>query len=671
MAKSNAEKIASQVVDEHHAGFESKKGVYEGWHQIEDQYYGRVKKSLVNRFNVPFPFMSGFLDTFMAKIDDPFSLKFEKYEEAGYRTSMKVEALYEKCRRDQDADWESVDKDVKETGLHYGTGIYKSYSHSSPRFRSILEHVDVYDFYDQPNGGRILEDHRFCGQDNIFRDKYQLKEGVKDCKYNARQVELLINAVVSPNTTDKDSMYIEKQNRIAVLNQDFKTYRVSGHDMYKLIESVTYFEGKRWYIVWNRETGIWIQCDPLTDVFESNLYPWVKWHPKAKAYTSWPQGPAHDFLPVAVSMSVFLNQELDNRNKRNWNQRAFDPAVFPDPVELEWRPNGLVAVKSGLTQTQRIDSGIYTFETPELQGTINMVEYLNGMAGQTTGINAGAQGKADDEKVGIYFGNQQQVADRIEAVAKQYRKAQVAIGRRFVWGAHEHLNEPMAVKLLGEKGLEWDKLMGKEIDPMMEVYIVGGGDQVQSDEIKAKKRVAALQALSADPEVRAQVNPKWLAEQILTGAEYEGEEIRAAMDVKDYGNKEVLAKAAESIKLLLQGKKAEIFRGANTAFLQKILDESMKPGINAKQYDRLWSYGQAHIPIVMENTARMEVMERARQGATPQAPQEPGFGDMGAEAGQDAQMLPEGAPASVAASQSQNASEAMQPADMSKIMPRQ
>ncbi len=612
------DEIVAQVRQEHKAGFEYKRGRYGDWNLNEDEYYNRTKKSLLARFDVPFPFMSGFIDTYKSKIKERLTTKFEDTREAGYRAALKIQSFYEEEARDEDSDWESVDLDTDQYALLNGRGINDQYPEViNGKFRFCLVTVDPYDFYDEGTKGGNGEAHDYNGIDNILSSKYQMLELAKAGYYDMKQVLKLLNTEVTKTQRVADDLFMAKQNRLISLGLDNKTYITAGQSKYKLIKSGTTFRGQRWLVTWNRETGIWIRCVPLKNVFNSGLWTTTSWSPKREAHNSWPLGPADDFRPVSVAMKVFLNQELDNRNKKNWDMRAFDPDMFTDPTELEWRPGGLVAIKSGATKTRRIDAGIYRFETADLSGNINMVQYLDNLAGTKLGINSATQGQASEDKVGIFLGNQAAVADRIEATSIQRRKNQIARARRFLWAAYQYLPEPQAVKIIGEQGLGWDKLRKNEINPELKIRIEGGNSQIAMNEAKATKKAAALTAISADPSLANVVNPKWRAEQILLNGEVPQAEMADALDMDDYGNKTLMAKAAEALDDLAAGKYPPICYDANTKFVRRIMDAAFADKADLKPviFDRFVAYANAHIPIAARNAARSAMLKQATAGA--------------------------------------------------------
>jgi CheY-like chemotaxis protein len=67
----------------------------------------------------------------------------------------------------------------------------------------------------------------------------------------------------------------------------------------------------------------------------------------------------------------------------------------------------------------------------------------------------------------------------------------------------------------------------------------------------------------------------------------------------------------------LAGKEYKVNRGANTAFIQKIIDYATDTDLPLEKYDKLMSIAEEHIPIAQENMARKAVQMMAQQGVGP------------------------------------------------------
>lgn len=610
------EQIVLQARAEYKAGLDYRHQREAAWKQAEDQYFNKQVKSLKQRYNVPVPIIPGFVETLLSKIDDPPTIKFEQAEEADYKAAQKVNALYEVESQKDDHDWDMIDLDAKKQAILYGRAIAKFYSQSKPEYKSNLELVDVYDFIADPIGGGNLEKHRFSGQDNIFKSREDLKRGIEELGYEAKAVEKIINATSADKLVDNDNLYRSKQSRLMALGIDGITYNYAGQPLYKFVEFGTTFNGKRYYVLFNNETGIAVKCVPLTDVFKSNLWWFTSWATHRDLFNFWSKAPVDDIVPLAEMVRVLVNQELDNRQKKNWGQRAYDPEMFPNPAELAWRPDGLVAVKSGSTVTRSIEQGVYQFETPELRGTIELVNYIDDLIGEKSGVTADTQGQSSEDKVGIYYGNLQQIADRLGLYNRSYKKFWPAIGRRYVWGLFEHLRAPMAVKIIGEKGAEWDEVKRIEINPEWNIKVEGGNAELAADEVK-KQRLQDVMA-TLQPDELTILSPRWRAETKLRAIGIEEDDIRMAFDRENEGNREILSEASQLIQDCLADKSYKLNRGANTAFIQKIIDYAIDTDLPLEKYEKLMAIAEEHIPIAQENMARKAVQMMAQQGVGPE-----------------------------------------------------
>lgn len=650
----NVDAIVRQCKAEYDHGIEYRQGRAADWKGTEDLYYGKVKKTVKGRFNIPFPIMSGFIDTLLSKIDDSPLVRFKPAEEADFRSVKKIQAVYDRISTLEDSDFASKDIDGKKYASMYGRAIFKVFGESDPEFNFKVSVVDPYDYYVDPKGGGEPEDARFMGEDNIFKSKSQLIQGAQDGRYIKKNVALLVNGITPSTIVDNQDRYRNKENRLFALGLSGSTNFYTGEGLERFIESGTIVNGERYYVLWNYATGLAIRCEPLKEVFESKLWWWPSWATHRDPHNFWSKAPADDMRPIAETIRILANQELDNRQRKNYGQRAYDPEVFPNGSELSWRPDGLVAVRAGSSRVQQIANAIYEFKTPDLEGTINLVNWLDNMAGQKSGVTAAAQGQAEDAKVGIYQGNMQAVADRLGLYNKSYVKCHAAVGRRFVWACKEHITKKMAVKLIGEQGVEWDFLIGREVNPKTDVVVESSSAEMQLNEAKKMKRSQALANISADEEMRKAVNPKWRVEQTLLNGEFGDEEVRVALDTENNGSREVLARASEAIQDIINGKQPKLFRGATTGFQQKILDfASDNTDNDFELFQRLIAYSQAHNEIVMDNMRRRALKIRAQQGmglpppsgseGAPLPPQggEMPMGGMQEPAGPDMQPIPQ------------------------------
>jgi len=610
-----ADKLTTIALKQFRAGFDFKKSRMEEIRKNEEFYYGRNIKVPKGRFGVPLPTMSGFVDTLMSKIDDPPTIKYGYTDMADLKIAQKVTAAWAKDSSSVKGKWNQKDRWAKKQACFSGRATFKYFAESDPRYRSVLEVVDYEDFVCEPAGGGNLEEHLFLGQDNIFKTKDNLESGEQ---YSKEQVTKLIAATGDKDFKKNENLWKGKEKRYQLLGLDIGNNTYVGQSIFKLIEWGMEYEGKRYYLLFDYITGTWVRCEELVDVFESELWPWASWATHEDAFVFWTKAPCDDVRPVADAIDTLFNQALENRNKRNMGMRAYDPDIFKDPSELEWRPNGLAA-GSASVKGKTLAQGIYEFRTDEITGTIDMVAFMDSYIGRKSGITPESQGVADkDQKVGIYFGSLQQVADRLGLYNKSYRECWEEEGLRYAWGLKEHLNEKMLVKMVGEQGVEWNELVKGEAKkaPDLDIEITGGAAEVAANEMKKKERSESLLLMVKRPDLSARINPDWLVQEILKQGSWEDAEVKMAMS-KESGNLEILAEASEAIQQIMKGETPKINRGANTSFIQKIMDFAVDKDVEMDVYKGLMSYAQAHIEIAMGNMRRSATalqIQRAEQG---------------------------------------------------------
>jgi hypothetical protein len=94
------------------------------------------------------------------------------------------------------------------------------------------------------------------------------------------------------------------------------------------------------------------------------------------------------------------------------------------------------------------------------------------------------------------------------------------------------------------------------------------------------------------------------------------------MDTENNGSREVLARASESIQDIIAKKNPKLFRGATTAFQQKIVDFAAEnTDEDLDLFNRLIAYSSAHDEIVIENVNRKITQTKIQQAsANPLAP---------------------------------------------------
>lgn len=578
--------------------------------RFEDMYALRVSLQLKNRFNIPLPILSGYIDTFKSKIDEFPNIEFNPQEEGDLKASKKVSALWDAEKGADRGQWAAIDRGAKTLAMFSGRATYKYFAESDPKYKSNFEVVDYYDAVFEPTGGADLEKHLYCGQINIFKSKGDIERGIDSGLYQKDAMNTLIKSINGQVRKETDETVKNKFQRLQFLELDPTYHNYVGEEMFNLTEMYTTYKGKRYYIFYDRKSGAVLRLEELKEVFETEEWPQVSWATHEDPYNYSSKSPCDDVYPIADSMVTLFNQALDNVQKRNWGMRGVDTSVVKNLNQLNWRPDGIIEFDG---QKGNIRNALVELETPDNSNQVqNLVTFLDNYLGQKTGITPATQGQSDkDQKVGIFFGELQLVADRIDYVSKMYREAHAKIGKKFVAGLREHMTQPLAIKILGRNGAEWTKIKRDDLKEF-DISISGGQSELQLNEIKTRKQSQALDRIIASG---TPVNKAWLAEMTLRQGDFDEEDIRRAMDLQSDGNDEILAESAKAIEEIISGKTPDRNRGATVGFVNKIIDFAedhtfgnlKTPAGNVKDqeiFQKLMAYAELHMPIAQENALR-------------------------------------------------------------------
>ncbi len=411
-----------------------------------------------------------------------------------------------------------------------------------------------------------------------------------------------------------------------------------GEQIFKLVEMRLNVKGTRYYLLFSPWYEVWLRFDKFKEVFSADIYPWVSWqtHEDNKNFTS--KSYADDAYGVADAVHTLFNQELTNREKKNLNARAYDREMFPDVSKLDqaqYRPDALVPVdtKGG---ARKIGEGIYAFETPQLNGTIDLTEWVQQQTGKSIGVSDVSMGQADNvsKKATVVLAEQHSISKRLLLRSSPYTEAMGQIARLFIQGAKDHLPAKKALKRLGIEGEDWDaeiKRTDLDLYGDIDVKVTSSSIEMRNSQLKKQARKETLTEIAADPVLSAQVNPKWIVKEKLRSiAEYDDTEVKLAMDTQNYGNEVEVARAHEAIQAVQANEKPQPFYGATTAFMQVIHDFAVnnRLSLGDRKYHILIDYETAHAPIVEENMMRkaeqipVTPMEEAAP-ARPAAPTQP------------------------------------------------
>ncbi len=595
--------------------------------EYEDLYMGIVPKQLSNPFNDDFGFASGFVDHILSETDSRVKIKFGYQDLADAKSSLRVSAAFETESQSAlpNAQWDLKDRWATRLAVFSGRGIHCYHAESplnsqtkKPEYKSNFETADLFDFHFEPDGGGLLENHLFCGQEAVFKTKEQLEIGARAGYYDSIQVSKLLFGAGASDYKDVADDVNQRNNRAKGLGLDPATNNYTAQQVFKFVQWFTTYEGQRWYLLFEDRTGIWIRIKLLKELYPSGMWPYVSWatHEDPRNFLS--KSPFDVAYPIAKNINRFLNQELYNREKRNLGRELYDPAMISDIVSLlNPSPDRKIPVdtKNG---TRALSSAIFRSEDGELNGTIDFVNFLDSYGGRKAGTTPSSEGQSPaNQKASIFFGEIQQITKRLSIINTSKRECYRDIGLRYVEGLDEHLTGDLPIKLMGAKGVEWAKLTRDDLkrNRPFDIIITGGAEEDQKNEVKSAKRAQVLSQVQT-------VNPRWKDRQLLKTGEFTDEEIKEAFSADDGASLELMSEAARAVEDIVSGKKVELNRGANAAFMQKIIDlgTELADDISLEKFNAIMDYATAHAEIAAGNEARKAselIKQKALNAITP------------------------------------------------------
>lgn len=622
-----SKRLVSIAVKQFYASREFKKPRLEKIEKFYDAYNGKVKDKLRITFNIPFPVLSGLVDTLLADFDDPISLQFKENDPADYNGIKKVNAAWQTQKDSLSSDlmWDLKLRWDRKEAIMTGRAMQEYFIESDPEFKQKFNVIKLKNFELDPNGGGHLENHLFCGVSNFQMTEADIQKMVDARVYSAEEFSKM-------KTSNGDSGYKPDTGKDEVDNflANFKSLGLDpqsnnyvGETVYQLCKWGLTYNGERYYLLFDPYSQAVLRCEKLTEITESNLWPWTSWatHEDAENFLS--KSYCDDFYLIHDVISTLVSQELTNRAKQNMNARAYDAEVWPDIAKLDeasYRTDSLVPFDSK-GGTRKVGDSLYEFKTAELKGTIDLVGWMEQELSKNTGTfeiqNAGAhKGKAN-----VQFALLQQAQKRISYKAHSYSQCYTEIGLRYLWGLKEHMPSKLMVQLSGPDGYGWDELRREEINfkKQPNVRIINQTEQDKQNVLGKDQKIKAIEMIGQDQTLAQTLNPKKKAEIILRDVGGWGDqEIFELMDTQSFASKDIMTEAERAIQQLVKGKMPEICYTANVAFLQRILNFAKTHHTTLGEKEMMFhEYIALCAPVVMENMASLAVQLRLEQPGQP------------------------------------------------------
>lgn len=591
----------------------------------ELSYYGSVKPTLKGRSNIPFPALAKYVDELKGRLDTFPNIKVENHRLAQLIVNKKVQGAIDIFKKPDLGDWARKDRMGRISAIFAGFGAVDFFTERDEDgvFYANADPIDHNDFVHEPMGGSDLEQHSAVGRFPIFRTVQQLEQRAADGIYDAKQVEKIKAKLGGEGFKANDKYFQGRYERYKALGLDPQNNDYIGQDAVSLVmlQMTHPTDGQRYLVVFEYKTGEWVRFEKMKKVYGSSKYSIKLWQTHEDPNVVMCKAPVDDIYPLAEAMRVKINQLMDNHTKRIWGQRAIDPNFFPDPEDMEWRrPDQIIIGKS--YNGKPMSQGVYEFKTEDATaGTLEFMKFMDSFLAGVVGINPGEVSE-ESKKVGVFFGQLQKTAARLGILNKSYSEMWERGVKHLIHGIKKNMNNEMMVQTLGTRGAEWHEFSAEELGDPQDFEVVATSSDVETEMNESRKnhRKEALKDIITDPDLKQQVNPRWLVEQRLAIGEYPEAEIRRALDVKTYGSEEMLSHADAAVEQILKGKSPKLYHGADVSFFEYIfnfgmdMDDETPEEMDMK--NKVMMYGMAHSQIVAKNMALRAVTEQAAAGVT-------------------------------------------------------
>lgn len=200
---------------------------------------------------------------------------------------------------------------------------------------------------------------------------------------------------------------------------------------------------------------------------------------------------------------------------------------------------------------------------------------------------------------------QASVAKRLGYKSQSYTECWGEIGMRFVQGLKDHMSQKLYIEILGDTGIEPDVLTREDVMYKGElgVEVVSSTARRANAEKDRQAHAEAMKLLAQDQNI----NSEWKAAATLRYVgKFKEDEIKLALDTKNYTSRESVAKAHIVIEELLADRKPLLNYAADAVFL-KIINEYMMEHRNKLGMDKFKEFAKyiaSCADIAMQNGQR-------------------------------------------------------------------
>lgn len=618
--------LTSQALKEIDYSYRYKKSRMTSWNKNEDMmspdrigpdgHLPYSSKSSVgdNRAEVPLFKMHGFVHTILSKIDNPLTFKYVKGSSADLKKAKLMNAIKEK-----DGNlgrWNFKDLMGKRDAAIYGRAIYLYLTRNDKgTYKSLLDLIDPKDFLIDPDVGGLsteeedgsgVEKALYLGWWNTKLTRAQLLKGVKDGIYYKKVVEELLDG--GTNSKVRTAQDQDKDNR---KGSGVPRERFKNDNQFIFYTWITTDENDDRYYLVLTPSGDCIRCEPWKGIRKSGKYPIWTWAAFPDPREFWTPSYCDFARHIFMAQEKSINQSLDNSEQINRPQTVINVDYIRNLAQVRYKKDGYIEIE-GNTDVNKV---IQTRQTPPIQGPFMVYDKLEAIVESETGVTADMKGASDEDTLGIYEGNLMQAGDRFGLLNKSYAEGYYRFAVLHKEGVMQDLKKKMAVRVLGSMGLQIEMVSARDLKPFQDDYdimVESSTAEAQNNVADSKNKLTFLGAYKGDENI----NQRLLFETQAEIAGFDTDTVRRLLNTHDDGTEEIISEAEEAFELIIGGEKVPLYKDANTAFLQWLIDLSQRYDavISHDQNMAIIEYISTMKPIVDKNMAQYVIDKAASEG---------------------------------------------------------
>jgi hypothetical protein len=562
------ELIKQQIRDEIIKGEKERNKHVERWTKNKNAYKG-VVKSIPNRSNVPIGQEHGYVEAFLAKIDNDLIFKYQPLT-----TSDKVKAekrnAYARSISERD-NWSKKARANNKIMALYGIQVFHYFTRQPD---NILEHylnvISPENFYMDPDVGSDIEKARFCGHYGVTITREELQSG----KY---------------------------KDVAKILDQDGDTKQGPKNIDNKVHENVFYFyahfnyvDGEKYYTLYHKETETFVTHEKLESRQGHSEFPyWLVQHfPEVdELYT---RSFVDIIRPLTAVQHININLMLDNAMRRVHPEKIVKGDAFQDIRRLQrYTPGGTIVAKQSYRK-----GDIEFLDAPPVDTPLQIYKNIDGIIQMNIGVTSGDKGLAEEDKVGIYEGNQANSADRYGLFDKNRSDGWKRFAKLFDLSLKNNLTAKDSIKMIGEKGARIEDVTINEMESSIGFDVIVDAT-LADDMMDVRERREKLEFLSSL--VGTEVNQLELNRKRAQLAGLNQDEIRALFDSKAGTGPEV-DKANADIDAILNGNEPMVAISYSPYYLTRVQEYLSTDALTLpqKQYEKILAYSMEVMKIAQE-----------------------------------------------------------------------